>query len=426
MGSRRSRSGSPPPAKRFRLEQEVSEASDTPSKRVSYRNGAFLAPMVRSGTLPSRLLALKYGADLVWGPEVVDRAIIGCERVIDGDWVISYEKNGRLIWSTHPIEKPYLVYQIGSANPQFAVQAALTVIHDVSAVDLNCGCPKPFSTHAGMGANLLYTPDLLCEILSSLRSAIPSYIPVTAKIRLLPDANDTLKLVERIVKTGISALTVHCRTKDMRKTEEAHVHRLGAIVDFVNQLGEGIPVIENGDCTSREDGSRIKERTGRVEWAVVFIWSHISLGVDSVMIATAAERNLSCFANGPLLDAETVLSPTYLSLARYLKNPWGNSKHCVSQFTSPSPVNGRAGLKAFKDKLGKAKGYLDFDEEIGGTPDGKVIMDEIKDILRRRTATALEALEPCEPAFTEASARIASVFVTPPQSPVTAAVQSTA
>lgn len=38
-----------------------------PKNGVDYRGCVVLAPMVRSGELPSRLLALKYGADLVWG-----------------------------------------------------------------------------------------------------------------------------------------------------------------------------------------------------------------------------------------------------------------------------------------------------------------------------------------------------------------------
>jgi tRNA-dihydrouridine synthase 2 len=38
-----------------------------PSRGVDYRGKVVLAPMVRSGELPSRLLALHYGADLVWG-----------------------------------------------------------------------------------------------------------------------------------------------------------------------------------------------------------------------------------------------------------------------------------------------------------------------------------------------------------------------
>jgi tRNA-dihydrouridine synthase 2 len=94
------------------------------------------------------------------------------------------------------------LYHHPSVNPQQnAVQAAKTVVQDVSGIDLNCGCPKPFSTHSGMGAALLTNPHLLCSILTALRKELPPHITVTAKIRLLPSQEDTLKLVERIVNT---------------------------------------------------------------------------------------------------------------------------------------------------------------------------------------------------------------------------------
>lgn len=66
-----------------------------------YKDGVMLAPMVRSGAceytalrsarcspvvctaVPTRLFALKHGAKLVWGPEVVDKAILHAERVVD-------------------------------------------------------------------------------------------------------------------------------------------------------------------------------------------------------------------------------------------------------------------------------------------------------------------------------------------------------
>lgn len=166
------------------------------------------------------------------------------------------------IFQCHPIEKPYLIYQIGSADPDLAVQAAKMVMNDVSGIDLNCGCPKPFSTHAGMGAALLTNPDLLCSILTALRAAMPPEITVTAKIRLLPSQEDTLKLVERIVNTGISALTVHCRTRNMRDRESAKIERLREIVEFVEKMGKGIAVVENGDCTGFESAKKIREITG--------------------------------------------------------------------------------------------------------------------------------------------------------------------
>jgi len=93
--SRRSFSSSSPPRdiKRPRI------AGLTPD---DYRNGLMLAPMVRSGartlpqlfdkacsfpvlisSVPTRLFALKHGAKLVWGPEMVDKAMLHAERVVD-------------------------------------------------------------------------------------------------------------------------------------------------------------------------------------------------------------------------------------------------------------------------------------------------------------------------------------------------------
>ena len=229
--------------------------------------------------MPTRLYALKHGASLVWSPETVDKAVLHTERVVDRELhpvlqlrpltsplavtgVVSYNGKTKAIFSTHPIEKPYLIFQIGSADPEIAVQAAKIVQNDVAGFDLNCGCPKPFSTHSGMGAALLTNPDLLCSILSALREAMPPEIAISAKIRLLPSEEDTLKLVERIINTGVSALTVHCRTRNQRKREPAHIDRLRAIVEFVEGMGRGVAVIENGDCESYEDAFRIRKITG--------------------------------------------------------------------------------------------------------------------------------------------------------------------
>jgi len=52
----------------------VSKKVPIPKNGVDYRNTVVLAPMVRSGELPSRLMALKYGADLVWGQSIVEHA----------------------------------------------------------------------------------------------------------------------------------------------------------------------------------------------------------------------------------------------------------------------------------------------------------------------------------------------------------------
>lgn len=49
------------------MTSELKKMVPIPPRGVDYRGKIVLAPMVRSGELPSRLLALHYGADLVWG-----------------------------------------------------------------------------------------------------------------------------------------------------------------------------------------------------------------------------------------------------------------------------------------------------------------------------------------------------------------------
>lgn len=70
---------------RARVEEIMGEPIEIPKQyayELDYRNKLVLAPMVRTGTLPMRLLSLYYGAGLVWSPEIVDKAIIGAERTV--------------------------------------------------------------------------------------------------------------------------------------------------------------------------------------------------------------------------------------------------------------------------------------------------------------------------------------------------------
>lgn len=326
--------------------------------------------MVRSGALPTRLFALKHGASLVWGPETVDKAILHATRNVDPvTGVITYDGKSKAIFSTHPIEKPYLIYQIGSSDPEYAVKAAQTVMNDVSGIDLNCGCPKPFSTHAGMGAALLTNPDLLCSILTALRAAMPPEITVSAKIRLLPSQEETLKLVERIVNTGISALTVHCRTRNMRDRDAALIQRLKEIVDFVEGLGKGIAVIENGDCFGAEDAKRVRAVTG----------------AHSVMIARAAESNPSCFSNTPLTDVEVTLVPDYLRLSRYLNSHWSVTKFCVSQFKGHHVNYTKKQEHALREGIVKSRSFDEIEHIVGSWTGEQVFRD---------IAAAIEARPP--------------------------------
>ncbi|KIH90375.1 tRNA-dihydrouridine synthase 2 [Sporothrix brasiliensis 5110] len=299
-----------------------------PPRGVDYRNKVVLAPMVRSGELPSRLLALQYGADLVWGPETIDQSMIGTTRRVNErtgciEWSRLPSNSGEnvkpsIIFRMHPErEGSKLIYQMGTCKPERAVEAARIVAADVAGIDVNAGCPKSFSTDGGMGAALLKTPDKLVAILEALvANIVPEFgIGISVKIRILKDPKATEALVRRLVRTGIIGLTVHCRTTPMRPRERAIRDQLPMIRAVCHEAG--VACLMNGDVTSRDQALELMAE----------------YGVDGAMIATAAEKNSSCFrskADGGRAEWSEVVE-SYLRHAIDVGNKFGNTKYLLAQ-----------------------------------------------------------------------------------------------
>ena len=147
---------------------------------------------------------------------------------------------------------------LGSDVRWMGENAALLASMDAPAIDLNFGCPaKTVNRHRG-GAALLTEPELLREIVASVRAATPAHIPVTAKMRLgLTDTSQTLECAQALADGGASEITVHARTKVEGYKPPAHWEWLARIRDAVD-----VPVIANGEVWSTEDYRRIRELSG--------------------------------------------------------------------------------------------------------------------------------------------------------------------
>lgn len=72
------------------------EEKPTARKRLDYDGKLILAPMVRIGTLPMRLLALDYGADIVYTEELIDRKLLRSIRRENGKITSSCSENLRV------------------------------------------------------------------------------------------------------------------------------------------------------------------------------------------------------------------------------------------------------------------------------------------------------------------------------------------
>jgi len=148
---------------------------------------------------------------------------------------------------------------LGSDVRWMGENAALLASMGAPAIDLNFGCPaKTVNRHRG-GAALLTEPELLREIVASVRAATPLHIPaVTAKMRLgLTDTSQTLECAQALADGGASEITVHARTKVEGYKPPAHWEWLASIREAVE-----VPVIANGEVWSTEDYRRIREVSG--------------------------------------------------------------------------------------------------------------------------------------------------------------------
>ncbi|XP_013133632.1 PREDICTED: tRNA-dihydrouridine(20) synthase [NAD(P)+]-like isoform X2 [Papilio polytes] len=278
---------------------------------LTYDNKIILAPMVRIGTLPMRLLALRYGADIVYTEELIDwkflRSKRRCNDILK---TVDYidQSDGTVVFRTCHEEKDKVVLQLGTCDAERALKVAKMVENDVAAIDINMGCPKEFSIKGGMGVALLEQTDKAYDILKTLVNNLS--IPVTCKIRIFQTPEETYSVVEKLVSSGIKAIAIHGRTRNERPQHAVHTDVIQYIADKIS-----IPVIANGGSKEIEkytDILKFKEMTG----------------CTSVMLARAAEWNCSIFRKEGLLPMDTVIKE-YLKLAVDYDNSPSNTKYCV-------------------------------------------------------------------------------------------------
>jgi tRNA-dihydrouridine synthase C len=147
---------------------------------------------------------------------------------------------------------------LGSDPACLADNAALLASLGAEGVDLNFGChAKTVNRHRG-GAVLLDEPELVGAIVAAVRRAVPTGVPVSAKMRL-GNADDSrmLDAALAIAEGGASELVVHGRTKVQGYKPPAYWDRIARIREAV-----AVPVVANGEIWSVDDAQRCRQESG--------------------------------------------------------------------------------------------------------------------------------------------------------------------
>lgn len=234
-------------------------------EKIRIKGNLVLAPMSDVTNLPFRLMCRKYGASLCYTEMVSSEAIV--RHRFDS---ISRGK-------TCAEDRPLGIQLMGSDVKTLVNSAViLEKIHRPDIIDVNIGCPAQKMVKNGCGSALLKDPMLIREIILDLASSVN--VPVTAKMRVLNNLDDTLNIARNIEKAGASALTVHGRTQRQGYSGRSNLEFIKAVKDELS-----IPVIANGDISNEKSAQYILDHTqcdglmiGRAAVGNPFIFRRIS------------------------------------------------------------------------------------------------------------------------------------------------------
>ena len=216
-----------------------------------------LAPMEDVTDPAFRLMCKRFGADMVYTEFVSADALIRSVSKTEQKLNISDE------------ERPVAIQIYGRDTATMVEAAKIVEQARPDILDLNFGCPVKRVAGKGAGAGMLQNIPLMLEIPRSVVDAVK--IPVTVKTRLGWDADHKIivSLAEQLQDCGISALTIHGRTRAQMYTGEADWTLIGEVKKNPRMH---IPIIGNGDVTTPQRASECFEQ----------------YGVDAIMIGRAS------------------------------------------------------------------------------------------------------------------------------------------
>ncbi|MFA4957561.1 MAG: tRNA dihydrouridine synthase DusB [Candidatus Methanoperedens sp.] len=211
---------------------------------LKLKGNLVLAPMSGVTNLPFRLLCKKYGVSLVISEMTSSEAVV--------------RQNPKSIERgfTCADERPMGIQLMGSVPENLARSAYfLQERYRPELIDVNFGCPAQEIIKNGCGSGLLRKPELIGKIIEQLSQTLE--VPLTAKMRILPDFGETLKIARIIEKAGAYAITVHGRTQKQGYSGKSDL-------DFIKGIKKelSIPVIANGDICDEKSASNVLEYTG--------------------------------------------------------------------------------------------------------------------------------------------------------------------
>ena len=285
-----------------------------------------LAPMEDYTDPAFRYLCKKFGADMVYTEFISSEGLIrNGEKSVKKLDVFDYER-------------PVGIQLYGNVPESMAEATKMAEQSLPDIIDINLGCPVKKIAQRGAGAGLLKDIPLMKEI--ARRVVESTKLPITVKTRLgWDESNKNIEeIVDHLAETGISAITIHGRTRTQMYKGQADWNLIKKVKE---KPGLSIPVIGNGDIVSPQKAK--------------YCFEHYK--VDGIMIGRAAVGKPWIFRDvkqylksGKIPDPPTVKEKSSIAKEHFLRAlEWKEEKRGIFEMRKHFS-NYFKGLPNFKEK----------------------------------------------------------------------------
>lgn len=223
--------------------------------------------------LAFRLIAREHGASFAFLEMLLaDAVVAGSERTLT-------------MMKSIPKDRPLGVQLVGYTPESVGTAAGILEDAGFDLIDLNLGCPVRKVTCKGGGSAILKDPEKAQAMFSSMVAGV-SQIPITVKMRLGyddPSGTEALQIAKIAEECGVSAVTIHGRTREQGYRGSADYEAIGRVKKSIR-----IPVIGNGDVVDAEK-ARAMMRTGGCDGIMIgrggigypWIYHEISAAIEN-------------------------------------------------------------------------------------------------------------------------------------------------
>ncbi len=205
------------------------------SDSLPFSSPILLAPLAGYTDYPFRKICRRFGAGMVY------------TELISADALVRKNKKTLQLMRIFDDERPAGIQLFGRDAAVMAEGARFAEELGPDLIDINMGCCAQKICSNGAGAALSRNIPLLHDIAKSVVTSVS--VPVTAKIRLGWDekSKNYIEIVDALQDAGITAVTVHGRTRMQQYSGHADWDAIEKIARYAS-----VPVIGNGDIISHE------------------------------------------------------------------------------------------------------------------------------------------------------------------------------